>query len=100
MAVEAPPKVGEIIAGELKPSRARRADKTRSWALGIWSALALLYLFIPIFVIVVFSFNDPAGRFNFTWQGFTLDHWLHPFTNPDLATAMKNSFVHRRSSRR
>ena len=65
---------------------------TRSWVLGAWSVLALLYLFIPIFVIVVFSFNDPAGRFNFTWQGFTLDHWLHPFTNPDLATAMKNSF--------
>jgi spermidine/putrescine transport system permease protein len=93
MAVEAPPKVAEVIAGELKPSRARRVDKSRSWALGIWSALALLYLFIPIFVIVVFSFNDPAGRFNFTWQGFTLDHWLHPFTNPDLATAMKNSFL-------
>ena len=36
MAVEAPPKVGELIAGELKPSRARRADKARSWALGIW----------------------------------------------------------------
>ena len=60
MAVEAPPKVAEVIAGELKPSRARRVDKSRSWALGIWSALALLYLFIPIFVIVVFSFNDPV----------------------------------------
>ena len=68
-------------------------DKLRGWALGIWSGLALLYLFIPIFVIVVFSFNDPQGRFNFTWQGFTLDHWAHPFENPDLATAMKNSLV-------
>ena len=65
----------------------------RSWALGAWSALALLYLFIPIFVIVVFSFNDPAGRFNFTWEGFTLDHWTDPFENPDLATAMKNSLL-------
>jgi spermidine/putrescine transport system permease protein len=67
-------------------------DNARSWVLGIWSALALLYLFIPIFVIVAFSFNDPKGRFNFTWQGFTLDHWTHPFANPDLALAMKNSF--------
>ena len=58
----------------------------RSWALGAWSVLALLYLFVPIFVIVVFSFNDPAGRFNFTWEGFTLDHWANPFENPDLAT--------------
>jgi spermidine/putrescine transport system permease protein len=93
MAVEAPPKVAEIIAGELKPSGARRRDTARSWGLGIWSALALLYLFIPIFVIVAFSFNDNKGRFNFTWQGFTLSHWAHPFANPDLATAMKNSLT-------
>ena len=92
MAVETPPKVAEIIAGELKPSAARRRDSARSWALGIWSVLALLYLFIPIFVIIVFSFNDPKGRFNFTWEGFTLEHWKHPFSNPDLAKAMENSF--------
>jgi spermidine/putrescine transport system permease protein len=93
MAVEAPPKVAELIAGEMQPSGARRRDTARSWALGIWSALALLYLFIPIFVIILFSFNDNKGRFNFTWQGFTLDHWAHPFSNPDLATAMKNSLM-------
>jgi spermidine/putrescine transport system permease protein len=68
-------------------------DRARSLALGIWSGLALLYLFIPIFVIVAFSFNEPRGRFNFTWQGFTLDHWANPFENPDLALAMKNSFL-------
>jgi spermidine/putrescine transport system permease protein len=93
MAVEAPPKVAEVIAGELKPSGARRRDTARSWGLGIWSGLALLYLFIPIFVIILFSFNDNKGRFNFTWQGFTLNHWAHPFANPDLATAMKNSLL-------
>ena len=65
----------------------------RTWALGIWSALALLYLFVPIVVIVLFSFNDPSGRFNFTWQGFTLEHWADPFANPDLALALKNSVL-------
>ena len=70
-----------------------RSDKVRSWALGIWSGLALLYLFIPIFIVVLFSFNDNQGRFNFTWQGFTLDHWAHPFADPDLATALKNSLL-------
>jgi spermidine/putrescine transport system permease protein len=92
MAVEAPPAVAEPIIAAQRPSRAKRVDNARSWALGIWSALALLYLFIPIFVIVLFSFNDPKGRFNFTWQGFTLEHWKHPFSNPDLAHAMENSF--------
>ena len=68
-------------------------DRWRTRALGLWSALALIYLFIPIFIVVLFSFNDNKGRFNFTWQGFTLDHWAHPFTNPDLAVALKNSLL-------
>jgi spermidine/putrescine transport system permease protein len=92
MAVEAPPAVAQPVIAAQRPSRARRRDNARSWVLGLWSALALIYLFIPIFVIVAFSFNDPKGRFNFTWQGFTLDHWKHPFSNPDLAKAMENSF--------
>jgi spermidine/putrescine transport system permease protein len=93
MALEAPPAVPEPVVAAGRRRHGRSGDRARTWALGIWSALALLYLFIPIFVIVVFSFNDPAGRFNFTWQSFTLDNWLHPFANPDLATAMKNSFL-------
>jgi len=68
-------------------------DKVRGWALGVWSGLALLYLFIPIFIVVLFSFNDNKGRFNFTWQGFTLSHWANPFENPDLAVALKNSLL-------
>src|SRR3954467_14240128 len=70
-----------------------RGDKIRSWGLAVWSGLALLYLFIPIFIVVLFSFNDNKGRFNFTWQGFTLDHWAHPFADPDLAAALKNSLA-------
>ena len=42
------------------------------------AAASLLYLFLPIFVIVAFSFNQPKGKFNAVWQGFTLDNWLHP----------------------
>jgi spermidine/putrescine transport system permease protein len=70
-----------------------RGDRIRSWALGTWSVLALLYLFIPIFIVVLFSFNDNKGRFNFTWQGFTLNHWKDPFADPDLAVALKNSVL-------
>jgi spermidine/putrescine transport system permease protein len=66
-------------------------DRVRNWALGIWSGLALLYLFIPVFIVVLYSFNDNKGRFNFTWQGFTLKHWEHPFSNHDLTSALQNS---------
>jgi spermidine/putrescine transport system permease protein len=41
--------------------------------------------------VILFSFNDNKGRFNFTWQGFTLRHWQHPFADPDLAKALTTS---------
>ncbi len=53
-----------------------------------YATLALLYLFLPIFVVVLFSFNDVEGRFNFVWQGFTLRHWAHPFKDPALRDSM------------
>jgi spermidine/putrescine transport system permease protein len=72
---------------------ARTYDRMRTWGLGVWSALALAYLFVPVAIIALFSFNDPKGRFNFTWQGFTLDHWKDPFADPALAEALQNSVV-------
>jgi len=60
-------------------------------ALRIIAGLVLAYLFLPILVIVVFSFNNPAGKFNYTWQGFTLDNWAHPFKYPPLTDALKLS---------
>jgi spermidine/putrescine transport system permease protein len=57
-------------------------------ALPVYAVLALAYLFAPIAIIVLFSFNDVRGRFNFVWQGFTLKHWLDPFKIPALTDAM------------
>jgi spermidine/putrescine transport system permease protein len=44
-----------------------------------------------VFIVVLFSFNDNKGRFNFTWQGFTLRHREHPFADSDLAKALTTS---------
>ena len=41
--------------------------------------LVIVYMLVPIAVIFVFSFNNPAGRYNFTWVGFTLKHWKNVF---------------------
>ena len=38
--------------------------------------------------MIAFSFNDPAGRYNYTWQGFTLDHWRNWDGVPGLRDAM------------
>jgi spermidine/putrescine transport system permease protein len=58
------------------------------YAILAYAGLALLYLFAPIFVIVLFSFNDVRGRFNFVWNGFTLDNWADPFKIDALTDAM------------
>ena len=65
--------------------------RLRGHVLTIYATLALLYLFLPIAVVVAYSFNHPKGRFNFTWQGFTLDNWLHPFAFPGLGSAVRLS---------
>jgi spermidine/putrescine transport system permease protein len=60
-------------------------------ALNVYAGLALLYLLLPILVIIVFSFNDPRGRFNFIWQKFSLDAWTDPFGVPGLGDAFLTS---------
>lgn len=69
----------------------RGTFKLGDLALRILAGLTLLFLFLPILVIIVFSFNKPAGKFNYTWQGFTLDNWAHPFKYPALTNALKLS---------
>jgi spermidine/putrescine transport system permease protein len=79
--------------------RVRRSALARTWAfarrhtLTLFAFLAFVYLLLPIAVVIMFSFNDPLGRFNFTWQGFTLDNWLHPFDYPELGPAVRLSLV-------
>ena len=46
-------------------------------ALTVYALLAVAYLMLPIAVVILFSFNDPAGRFNYVWEGFTLENWVH-----------------------
>ena len=62
----------------------------RNWLM-IFAVLAVIYMLLPIAVIIGFSFNDPAGRYNFTWVGFTLEHWKNAFGIPELNDALLKS---------
>jgi spermidine/putrescine transport system permease protein len=63
----------------------------RRHVLSAYAALALVYLFLPIAVVVAFSFNNPKGRFNFTWEGFTWKNWTNPFGYPGIGGALRVS---------
>jgi spermidine/putrescine transport system permease protein len=56
--------------------------------LSIWSILVLVYLFAPILVTIVYSFNDPEGSYNYKWDHFSLDAWSDPFRYEELQEAL------------
>ncbi len=80
-------KAGEAPRGRI--AAAGRAVGQR--ALDIYGLMVLLYLFLPIFVIIMYSFNKPEGKYNFVWKAFSFDAWLDPFKYPALVEAMKLS---------
>ena len=56
--------------------------------LTVYALLAFIYLMLPIGIVIAFSFNNPKGRFNYVWSGFTLDNWKNWDGVPGLRSAM------------
>ena len=67
--------------------------KRREWFLPTYTTLVFAYLLVPILIMALFGFNDHTGRFNLTWEGFTLDHYRNVFQIPELVSSLKNSLV-------
>ena len=74
--------------------RPRESPGARAWGfvkhhvLSVYAILAFVYLMLPIAIVIAFSFNHPAGRFNYTWDGFTFDNWKNWDGVPGLRSAM------------
>lgn len=62
--------------------------RTGRAVLSLWSIGVLVYLFVPILVTVVYSFNDPVGSYNYKWDHFSLDAWSDPFRYEELRDAL------------
>jgi spermidine/putrescine transport system permease protein len=74
-------------------ARKRVARSVSHWALPVFTVLAIGYLLVPIVVMIVFSFNDYEGKFNFIWHGFTLKAWQQPLAWPGLPDAIRISLT-------
>jgi spermidine/putrescine transport system permease protein len=74
--------------------RERRNPLAAVWAfvkrhvLAAYSVLFFAYLLLPIGVVIVFSFNNPPGKFNFTWNQFTWDNWRYWNGVPGIQSAV------------
>jgi spermidine/putrescine transport system permease protein len=60
----------------------------RHHVLTVYSLLFFAYLLLPIAIVIVFSFNHPTGKFNYTWQGFTWDNWHYWDGVPGIRSAI------------
>jgi spermidine/putrescine transport system permease protein len=76
------------------PARTRSGAAANIWAfvrrhvLSVYAALFFLYLLLPIGVVIVFSFNEPVGKFNYTWNRFTFDNWRYWNGVPGIQSAI------------
>jgi spermidine/putrescine transport system permease protein len=70
-----------MSAVAVETRRPRKSALAAAWAfakhhaLTVYSLLFFAYLLLPIGIVIAFSFNNPTGRFNYVWQGFTLNNW-------------------------
>ena len=75
--------------------------KLGRWCINIFSSFVLVYLFVPMTMIILFSFNNPLSKSNLTWKGFTLKHWSKTISggeqtvhfNPELNSALYRSIT-------
>lgn len=69
-----------------------RTDNLRSFPGTRWAFFVFfLYLYLPIFILVILSFN--ASRQATIWTGWSMDWYLHLGDNPQILAAAKNSLL-------
>ena len=73
---------------EARPRRVALSHRLSRFLLPGFTGLLLLFLFAPIAVMIIFSFNDPAGRQNITWQGFTLRNYVDLWGRSQITNPM------------
>jgi spermidine/putrescine transport system permease protein len=60
-------------------------------SLGLFFGLLVLFLYAPIVILAVFSFND--GDVSFPLAGFTLDWYRRFFSNPEILRSLERSAI-------
>lgn len=63
--------------------------KRTNLILWLTAGLVYVFLYIPLIIVVVYSFND--SRLNAEWVGFTLDWYYKLFNNQEMLLAARNS---------
>lgn len=65
--------------------------RIQSGFFGLWTVVVFAFLYIPILLLVIFSFN--ASKLNIRWEGFTMQWYSALLSNKPIVTAFQNSLV-------
>lgn len=60
----------------------------RDHILPVITVLIFVFMLLPNAVILVMSFNAPVGKYDYTWNHFSVQAWQHPCANQELCTSM------------
>lgn len=63
--------------------------KTMERFFGAWTAAVLVFLYLPIAILIAYSFN--TSRLNILWQGFTFDWYRAVWSDAVLVRTLENS---------
>ncbi len=66
-------------------------EYSRTLWMRLWVGLVMLFLYAPLIVLMVFSFND--SKRNVVWRGFTLKYYEKALNNDALFDALVNSLT-------
>lgn len=66
-------------------------EKLTSYLKKFYLALVFLFLYAPIIVLMIFSFNDSKSRA--TWSGFTFEWYISLFENDQIMSALYTTLV-------
>lgn len=81
------------MAGNERLNRKQRREQRRKLPWTIFAALVYSIFYIPVAVMIIFSFND--AKRNYSWMGFTTEWYpkLFSFGNHDLWESLAYSLI-------
>jgi spermidine/putrescine transport system permease protein len=89
---------GTVIETPAEPAQRRPRMHLSLWdrimghsdlGIGVWSVLVYIFLYMPVAVLIVYSFN--SQKLNVTWEGFTLFWYKKLLSNNEVISAFFTS---------
>ena len=94
------PDVSKVVAVHLGTFDAARAvhgvgaSARMTWVSRLftaWTGVVMVFFYLPIAILILFSFNE--SRLNIVWTGFTFDWYLKLLDDRVLVRALQNSMI-------